>query len=118
MAQEPKSVQATIELPKSGLPAPLAANWFNVSHHGGEVQLIMGYLDLYAIAMIAKDAKAGTLKQPASLKPDVTHRFMLSTSGMLQLRAQLEEIFQLMRKAGVVDEGTPQTPSRGTPVAG
>ena len=117
MGEKSAKIAATVEIPNSGLPAPSAANWFSLSHHQGEVQILVGYLDIYGIAMLARGAQEGNLEGSVSIKPDVTHRIMVSTAGMLQLRAQIEEIFQVLRQAGVLTESeSPETPSGGTPV--
>lgn len=100
-----------MDIPSTGLPAPSAANWFHFSHHGGDIQLLVGYIDLYSLASQVEKNRAKQGKGAITLKPEVTHRVQFSVSAFLLLRGQIDEMFQKLKSAELIADVTP-TPSR------
>ena len=79
------------------LPHPLGANFFHFTIMGGEIQLLVGSVNLLQLREAAKEGKG------ALVVPDITHRFTLSTLGFEQLRTQIEAVSpRVKRVAGIV----------------
>jgi hypothetical protein len=55
---------------------------------GPEVEMLVGLLDLNHIV----DVQARSKGRPIQLRPEVTHRFMMSIRGFAVLKQQIEEI--------------------------
>jgi hypothetical protein len=108
-SSRPGPIQIQLVIPRDGLPAPSTANWFHFAHSGGEVQMMMGYVDPLTAAKAVEEAS--TQKVPVRLSPEVTYRLLLTPTGFLRLRAQVEEMFSKMRDAEQAnEEPTPSTP--------
>jgi hypothetical protein len=86
--QDDDSVSLTFDIPKSGLPPYQPANFFNISYSGPEISLMVGMMDLHAIAL-AVGAKQG----PVKVRPEITHRFFLSPRGLVLLKAMVDEMY-------------------------
>lgn len=89
-----EELELAIKIPSvEGLPDPTAANWFQFSFVGPDVQMLIGYVDLHSIH-VARD-KAG-----AEVTPVVLHRLSLGSIGWGVLREQVKELdaqFEAMR---------------------
>ena len=77
-----------VRIKKSGSIPPTAANWFNFSFQGPEVQMMIGYVDLHDLVMTG--APGGPKR--ARVDAEVLHRVMLSSKGFAMLRQQIQEI--------------------------
>lgn len=79
------------------LPAPSGANYFRLTHSGGEVQMLVGTVDLERLSQASLAAVAGNEQQ--SISPDISHRFLLSALGFDQLHQVVTELYESMKKA-------------------
>lgn len=77
------------------MPAPEGANFFHFTVVGGEVQLLVGSINLLRL----HEAKRN--QETATIVPQITHRFLLSPLGFAQLKSSLEEIAKAMGKTDV-----------------
>jgi hypothetical protein len=68
------------------LPNAEGANFFHFTVINGEVQFLVGMINLLRFHEAAQ-AEPGT-----SITPDITHRFLLSPMGFQNLKRQLDEI--------------------------
>ena len=84
------------------LPPTEGANYFHLSTRGPEVQLLVGYIDLFEVHQAAAKLQRGTLASTAPrVTASVSHRFLLSFVGLVRLRDQIDEIVTLLRNQGV-----------------
>jgi hypothetical protein len=91
MTNDLGGTQLRVEVPKTGLPAPEAANFFYFSFSGPEVQLLIGFIDLNDLLR-----EAGIVGTPdrAPIKPEITHRILMSPRGFAAFRQQMNDIAQ------------------------
>lgn len=68
------------------LPAPEGANYFQFAYAGGEVQFLVGAVDLTDIHQLRTGGKGGVVRART------THRFLLSMQAFTNLRAQIDDI--------------------------
>jgi hypothetical protein len=83
--QLPSTVTVKIDLSRE-MPPPEGANFFHFTFLRGEVQMLLGYVDLFRIHEMKAPGKTRVIY------PEVTHRFSLSALGFAQLKAQVDEI--------------------------
>ena len=102
MADEITPVVRT-ELPTAGLPTPSAANFFHFSHHGGDVEMLVGYIDLYNLATQVEKARSKAGKNLIVLRPELSSRIQISVRTFLLLRGQVEQMFQKLQAADVIE---------------
>jgi hypothetical protein len=93
-------VAAQITTPKTGLPAPEAANWFHFSLANLDMQMLVGYIDPRDAGEFADAVRSGRKDTPVII-PTVTRRIMFSLSGFTQLRNQIHEMERRMKAAGI-----------------
>lgn len=82
------------------LPQPLGANFFHFTLVAGEVQMLVGSLNLLRIH------EASQRGESATLTPDISHRFTLSPFGIANLQAQLAEFGKLVAEAEKANKRT------------
>ncbi len=90
------------------LPPPEGANFFQFTHVQNEAQMLVGYIDLHRLAREAGDLTdvADDEELDIELTPEITHRFLLSTNGLVMLKERLDEIFSVLdSKKGKGDDG-------------
>ena len=93
----PQQVTVAVRLPESSeFPRPEAANFFQFSWGGPDVQMLIGYLD-----MVPRPVGLGTSDQVVSVEPLITHRLFMSIQGFALLKGQLDELAGFMKAAGV-----------------
>lgn len=98
MVDSKQGVKVTVNVPPVDLP-PEAANWFHFSLSNLDLQMLVGYIDPRDAFIAEKAVRSG--KGPEAVTPLVGHRFVMSLSGFARLKAQVTEIEQRMRSAGV-----------------
>ena len=74
------------------LPKPESANYFQLSAIGGEVQLLVGAIDLRALHAATQEVHKVEGEQDLELAADITHRFLLSSFAFNQLHKAINEI--------------------------
>jgi len=79
-------------VPDTDLPKPEAANWFHFARAGNEFQMLLGYIDVYAVHRLAEAIKKGG--KPFDIKAEVTHRVLMSERAVRFLKSQVDEIVQ------------------------
>ncbi len=85
-------------IPESDLPNPEAANWFHFARVGADFQMLVGYVDLYAVHRLSESIK--NHGESFDITADVTHRFVMSERGIRFLKTQLDDlILQMERQA-------------------
>jgi hypothetical protein len=95
------TVELSLQIPVSGLPVPVGANWFQLSHSLDQVQLLIGYVDPLVAHFAVASARAN--KSEPTLEPEVLSRVSMSMTGYLRLRGQVEEMFGKLRAMGALD---------------
>jgi len=95
-------VQVALKIPDTDLPVPEGANWFHLTNSNADVQLLVGYIDPRVTHAVVESVIAGKAAHKATIAPEVTHRLLLSITGFLYLRAQVEEMFVRLREKGTV----------------
>lgn len=83
------------------LPPAEGANFFQFSTVEGEVQFVLGMVNLTQMV------HAKSLPGSVTIVPQVTHRFTLSTFAFHQLRFQIERIAQNVPATGAVFRNQP-----------
>lgn len=83
-----KEATAQLLIPKVDLPAPEAVNFFHFTFSGPEMEMLVGILDLNHVL----DANSRPRNGVVQLRPEVTHRFLMSIRGFALLKQQVEEI--------------------------
>lgn len=90
------------DIPKSGLPPYEPANFFNISYSGPEIALMVGMLDLHAIAVASQNKQGGEVR----IRPEITHRFFVSPRGLALLKKMVDEMYDRLNKGsgGALDK--------------
>jgi hypothetical protein len=96
MSDVPTGTPILIEVPKKDLPQPEFANFFYFSFSGPELELLVGFLDTNAI--LRQSGIVGT-PEPGAIKPEVSHRIVMSARGFAVLREQVQNIGDQWDKA-------------------
>jgi hypothetical protein len=79
-------------------------NFGKLSHVGGDVFLDLGVVDDQFLLAIRSALLAGQTDVPREVPAYVTHRFGMSTDGLELLRRNIEDIWQKLKKAGLIRE--------------
>ncbi len=90
------------------LPPPESVNHFRISRVGPEVQILLGYIDLGAIATAIGEVKAleGSGEgAPVEFKVEVSHRLTMGSRAFTELHVKVDHIYREMVKSGDLDEG-------------
>jgi hypothetical protein len=88
----------TINVPGAAdLPPPSGANYFSVSTHGPDVELMVGYVSLREIALLGR----GEAEKPA-VDAIVTHRFFMTLQGLVDLKRQIDAVISQLQEQGLV----------------
>lgn len=102
-----------VEFDRDGpLPAPEGANFFHFTHIQGEVEMLVGYVDLNRLWALSQDYEDASdeeeLPSHVSVKPEITHRLVLSANGFKTLKDRVDQIWSTMVRADsdAVDEGS------------
>jgi len=86
MVDKARATQLEIGISGSDpLPEPVGANYFHFAVVGGEIQMLVGAVNLLQVHE-AKNGKAGPIR------PQISHRFLLSALGFAQLKAHVTAI--------------------------
>lgn len=97
----PESRPIKVRVPDGPRPRAEAANYFVFSHSGGvDVQMMLGYIDLFNVALMSKATAGGEVGE---VLPEITHRFSMSIRSLLALKAQVDEILSLIRQSGDIE---------------
>jgi hypothetical protein len=97
----PKVAEVKLRIQDTDLPEPVAVNWAHFAYAWPEVQMYLGYLDLYKVHLANEAVSAG---RSATLAPEITHRFQMSARGFLQLKSQVDEAWEKLKAQGVITE--------------
>lgn len=78
---------------------PETANWFQLSHLGTDIQLLIGYVDSQKVLAAVETEKRrpghkGSMNVRA--EAEITHRMLLSPQGFVTLRATVEQLANLL----------------------
>lgn len=104
MVDKPTTLTFTVEPPSGpGLPSAEAANYFHIVYAAGEVQLMVGTLNIVEIHEHTEAVKANRASTDTALVliPDIAHRYLLSLPAFLRLRENVETIYAALQKANV-----------------
>lgn len=85
------------------MPPALAANFFQFTFSGPEIQMLAGLLDIRKMVELGTKGGGGKIR----VQPEITHRIFMSPRGFMILRQQVNEIFDKMQEQEVfkvVDE--------------
>lgn len=99
MATENRPIELRLPLGAS-LPRPEAANFFNFTLAGPEVEMLIGVVDLRQLVF-------GPDNIPESVEPEITHRFFMSTRGLEFLKAQVDDIYGKYQEIVAAEAGVP-----------
>ncbi len=89
MPEKQAQVRVQLKLNET-LPPPQGANFFHLSIARGEVELLVGYADLARIVQGARDRASDD--DTVEVAPEITHRFMLSMAGLIDLRDRIVDV--------------------------
>jgi hypothetical protein len=98
--QLPK-VEVTISPPRGARPAPEAANWFQLSSLGADIQLLVGYVDVQKLALsvqLEKDKSTGG-EIRVRVEAELLHRLSLTPQGLVTLQKSIEQVAQRSRRS-------------------
>jgi hypothetical protein len=95
-----KEVTFELKVPSGDRPAPEAANFFHLTFSGPDVQMFVGYVDLYEVHLRAEQIRQG--RKPSALHPEITHRLALGLRGFLALKQQVDDLFGKMTASGMI----------------
>ena len=93
-----KSLDIRVDLPKSDLPPPQVANYFQLARFGLEIELLACFLDPHIVAEKARSqiAKSPKEKPKIVIQAEVIQRFAMSPQGFETLKASVEQMHQQM----------------------
>lgn len=76
------------------LPPPEGANFFALSRVETEVELQVGYIDLHRLLTEVGETEQleDDTEVEVDLSPEITHRFVMSLSGLHLLKQKVDEI--------------------------
>jgi len=102
-------VTVNIEMPTTGFPPTLAANYVQVSHIADQVELALSWLNLREMVTLVSAARAGGNKNPKSTV-DAAHvyRFGLTVQTFKVLKRKVDEIHSKIEEAENKRVGTPR----------
>ena len=83
-------VQIKVPTENVGL-SPTGANFFQLAHLGGFVQLTVMYLDVGKLSEVISPEKPHTAASPV-FEPEVVGRFVMSVEGLALLQRQTNEL--------------------------
>jgi hypothetical protein len=98
-SKEQVPVKITLTIPKADLPAPEAANWFQLTRANDSIQLLIGYVDPIHASDYVTAVRSG--KKNLTLSPEIASRVAMSIGGFMYLRNQVNELFSKMQEGGV-----------------
>ena len=100
MVDKPQFAQVALGISGSDpLPEPVGANFFHFAVVGSEIQLLVGAINLVQL----HEARQG---HSGPIRPQISHRFLLSPLGFAQLKSQITEMAAVVPAAPGISVGT------------
>lgn len=84
-------------MPIEGLPAPLAMSFAHLNRLGGDVSMLLGYVNIPGVVRSLKESDS----EPLQTEAKITHQFYMSLSAFAGLHRVVNEFADRLRQQGV-----------------